>query len=266
MAKTTQRGLAALPFALVLACVTSPLGRTQLRIFPETQMAEMGVAAYDKLKTETPRSRDLRAIGTVRCVADALTAELSGPAARIDWEVTVFADPAANAFALPGGKIGVFTGLLSVARSQDQLATVMGHEVSHVVAGHANERVSTAYATQTGLDYIATLSGKSSPAQKQLIAILGAGAQFGIVLPFSRAQEREADLLGLDLMAKAGFDPEQSIQLWRNMAQAGGAQPPEFLSTHPSHHTRIDELASRMPHARALQDQARAQGKRPNCS
>jgi predicted Zn-dependent protease len=250
----------------LLACATSPLGRRQLRLFPDEQMSQMGIAAYDKMKQETPRSQDARSNSYVRCVANAITAEVTGRYASSRWEVTVFQESTPNAFALPGGKIGVHTGLLTVARNQDQLASVLGHEVGHVLAEHGNERVSTAFAAQTGVELVGTISGSSTPTQQQLLGLLGLGAQVGVLLPFSRAQESEADALGLDLMARAGFDPQQSIQLWRNMSDAGGGQPPEFLSTHPSHGSRIQDLEARMPRARALSEQARAQGRRPACS
>jgi predicted Zn-dependent protease len=252
--------------AVSVACVTSPLGRRQLAFFPEAEMASMGVAAYDKLKTETPQSKDAGKNRYVRCVADAITAEIEGAHAQTRWEVTLFEESSANAFALPGGKIGVHTGLLDVARGQDQLATVLGHEVAHVLANHSNERVSTAFATQTGLDLVQSISGAASPTQQQLFGLLGVGAQVGILLPFSRTQESEADLLGLDLMGRAGFDPRQSVDLWENMARAGGGQPPEFLSTHPSHDTRIQDLEARIPSVMQLRSAARARGKVPSCS
>lgn len=258
---------AAAPIVAValLACTTSPLGRSQLRLFPESEMAAMGATAFQKMQTEMPVSRDERAGRIVRCIADAITAAIEGEHAGTRWEVTVFEEPTPNAFALPGGKIGVNTGLFQVAQNQDQLATVIGHEVAHVLAGHSNERVSTQYAAQAGLSAVQVLSGASSPAQQQLIALLGAGAQVGVILPFSRAQEREADLMGLDLMARAGFDPQQSIALWQNMAAAGGGQPPEFLSTHPSHGTRIGDLQQRMPGAMLLREGARQRGAQPRC-
>jgi predicted Zn-dependent protease len=250
---------------VLLACATSPLGRRQLRLFPDEQMSQMGIAAYDKMKQEMPPSRDASTKSYVSCVANAVTAEVTGRYARSRWEVTVFQEPTPNAFALPGGKIGVHTGLLKVARNQDQLATVLGHEVAHVLADHGNERVSTAFAAQSGVELVGAIGGSSTPAQQQLLGLLGLGAQVGVLLPFSRAQESEADSLGLDLMARAGFDPRQSIQLWKNMSNAGGGQPPEFLSTHPSHGTRIQNLEARMSGARVLSEQAHAQGRRPAC-
>jgi predicted Zn-dependent protease len=260
-------GLICLVILLLAACATSPLGRSQLRLFPPGEIAAMGATAFDKLKAETPQSRDPRVNRYVRCVADAITSDLRATQGQTAWEVVVFADDSANAFALPGGKVGVYTGLLRVAVNQDQLATVIGHEVAHVLADHPNERISTMYATQLGLQQVVSiLGGASSPGQQQLMGLLGVGAQVGVILPFSRTQEREADLLGLDLMARAGFDPRQSLELWQRMAQAGGARPPEFLSTHPSSETRMKDLSERLPTVMPLYEQARAQGKRPNCS
>ncbi len=250
---------------LCIACATSPLGRSQLKLFPDAEMGRMGIAAFEQLKSEMPTSRDARTDRYVRCVADAITRTLPPSPMQSSWEVVVFEDGSPNAFALPGGKIGVHTGLLMVASDQDQLATVIGHEVAHVLAGHSNERVSTAFATESSLQILSTLSGASSPAQRQLIGLLGAGAQIGILLPFSRAQETEADKLGLDLMADAGFDPRASVTLWQNMSALGGAQPPEFLSTHPANTTRIQELRNRIPSALPRYEKARASGRRPRC-
>ena len=150
-----------------------------------------------------------------------------------------------------------------MARNRDQLATVVGHEVAHVVAHHSNERVSNAYVAESGMKLAQTLAGEASPMQQQLLGLLGVGAQYGVLLPYGRAQESEADLLGLDLMARAGFDPRESVALWQNMAKAGGQQPPEFLSTHPSHRTRIADLERRIPSALKLREQARSS--RPSC-
>jgi predicted Zn-dependent protease len=251
--------------AVALACATSPTGRRQLKLFPEAQMSAMGAAAYDTMRAEMPRSRDERLARSVRCITDALAAEVQGPYAGVRWEVTVFEEPSPNAFALPGGKIGVHTGLFEVARNQHQLATVLGHELAHVMADHSNERVSTAFAAQTGLDLVAALSGEPSATQQQLLGLLGVGAQVGVLLPFGRTQEREADSMGLDLMARAGFDPRESVVLWRNMSRAGDGAPPEFLSTHPSHGTRIADLEARMGGALLVYEGAQQRGRRPSC-
>lgn len=228
-------------------------------------MAQMGVAAFAKQKEETPASKDAVANAYVACVARSITAAVQGAYSNTKWEVVVFQSDAVNAFALPGGKIGVYTGLLKVAENQDQLAAVIGHEVAHVLASHSNERVSTAYATDTSVQLVSIAVGATTQSQQQLYGLLGMGAQVGVVLPFGRAQESEADLLGLDLMARAGFDPRQSVNLWQNMARAGGAASPEFLSTHPSNATRIQNLQGRLDVAMPLRDQARAAGRKPNC-
>jgi predicted Zn-dependent protease len=248
----------------VAACTTSPLGRQQLALFSEADMVRMGATAYSEMQGQIPVESDARVTGYVRCVASAVAAA-AGPQQGTQWEVTVFRDESANAFALPGGKIGVHTGLLDVAKGQDQLATVIGHEVAHVLARHANERVSTNAVAQTGLQAVQILAGATSPAKQQLFGLLGVGAQVGVLLPFSRAQETEADLLGLDLMARAGFDPRASVPLWQNMAASGGGGTPEFLSTHPTHGSRIANLQNRIPQALPLYEQARAAGRQPRC-
>jgi predicted Zn-dependent protease len=247
--------------AVLVACATSPLGRKQLRFFPDEQLDQMGVAAYAQTKQETPSSTNTVVNSYVSCVANAVTAVVDSGSR---WEVTVFEKDDVNAFALPGGKIGVYTGLLKVAKNQEQLAAVISHEVAHVLARHGNERVSTAYATQTGLQLVQVVAGGASQDKSNVMALLGLGAQVGVILPFSRTQESEADLLGLDLMSKAGFDPRASVDLWKNMAAAGGGGP-EFLSTHPSSGTRIKDLENRMPRALPLYQQARAQGRVPRC-
>ncbi len=248
---------------LVAACTTSPLGRSQLRLFPEQAMASMGVSAFTQLKQKGSVGRSGRTNEYVECVARAITAELGDGAGA--WEVVVFEEDSANAFALPGKKIGVHTGLLDVAGNQDQLAAVIGHEVAHVVAHHGNERYSAGVATQVGMQVAASALDIKDPKVRLGLAALGLGLQVGVLLPYGRAHESEADLLGLDLMARAGFDPRQSIELWKNMSAAGGAAPPEFLSTHPSHTTRIGGLRKRLDLAVPLYERARATGKRPNC-
>lgn len=247
---------------VLVACATSPTGRKTLKLFPEAQLTQMGAAAYQETKKQTPVSSNARERAYVACVAGAVTSLVGG-----DWEVTLFEDEAANAFALPGGKIGVYSGLLKVAENAPQLAAVIGHEIAHVQAEHANERVSTNYVAQAGMALAEAVTGAYGAAkQQQLMGLLGLGAQYGVLLPFSRAQESEADVLGLDLMARAGFDPRASVALWQNMAKQAGGQPLEFMSTHPSHSTRIDDLQAGMPQAMRLYEAARQGGRAPNCS
>lgn len=249
--------------ALIGACATSPLGRNQLILLPAAQMDQMGITAYQQMKSEQPLSQDGVTNNYVLCVANTLLTSMDNNPGN--WEVNVFVDDSANAFALPGGKIGVNSGLLKVARSQDQLAAVIGHEIGHVIAQHSNERMSIQYATQTGMQMLQALSGEASPEKQQLFALLGLGSQVGIALPFSRKHEAEADLIGLQLMAKAGFDPRQSVTLWQNMAAANGSGGLEFLSTHPANNTRINGLQANMGEALALYEQARKAGRVPRC-
>ena len=245
---------------LLAGCATSPTGRSQLVLMPESEINQMGLQAFTTIKKETKVDRSTVTNRYVQCVAQAITREVGG-----NWEVVVFNDSDANAFALPGGKIGVYTGMLKVAENQDQLASVIGHEVAHVLARHSNERISQKFAVEQGLGLISAAANPQSGTGKTVMGVLGVGAQYGILMPYSRIQESEADIYGLDLMARAGFDPRESVQLWKNMARSGGGQPPEFLSTHPSHSTRISGLNRRIPTAMQLQKRAIQSGKRPDC-
>lgn len=258
--------VAAFTVALCAACATSPLGRSQLRLFPSEQLDQMGAAAFKNIDQQTPRADDPRLTRYVTCVADNILAAVPG-VSRQNWEVAVFESDDENAFALPGGKIGVYSGMVRVAETQDQLAAVIGHEVAHVIAEHGNERVSTSFATDTGVQLAGVLaSGSTSGDSQTLMSLLGLGAQVGVLLPFSRTQEEEADLIGLDYMAAAGFKPEASIALWRNMqAAAEGDSPPELLSTHPATASRIQALEERLPSAMSAYQKAVAQGRRPDC-
>lgn len=251
---------------LVIACATSPTGRRQLTLFPEAEMAQMGDKSYQEIQQKLPATQDAGTVAFVECVANAIIDVTGPPEGGGQWEVTVFESEQANAFALPGGNIGVYTGLLQVTENPAQLAAVIGHEIAHVTADHSNERLSTAYATQTGLQVIQVASGAAGVAgQQQIMALLGLGAQVGILLPYSRTQESEADILGLRYMAKAGFDPRESVALWQNMSRAGGEAPPEFLSTHPSNESRINQLREAIPKVLPLYQQAQASGRTPQC-
>lgn len=245
--------------AVVLAaCSVSPTGRKQLLLFPDAEVAGMGVAAFDQQKKETAVLHDAKTNAYVHCVAGQLLRTMGEQPAN--WEVVVFDSKQVNAFALPGRKIGVYTGLLGVANNQHMLAAVVGHEIGHVIAQHSNERLSTQYAAQTGMALLQQMSGEMTENKQMLFGLLGLGAQYGVILPYGRQQESEADIIGLDLMAKAGFDPQQSVLLWQNMSKASGSQPPQFLSTHPSNESRIRDLQAQMASAQALQQKARAAG------
>ncbi len=256
---------------IMVGCTNqSPTGRGQTLLFSQDQMREMGAQSFAQIKQQEKASTDPAINAYVRCVADAVTdpALLASidPNQRETWEVVVFESDQVNAFALPGGHIGVYTGLLKVAKTPDQLATVLGHEVAHVLADHGNEQVSRAQMTNAGLEIVQIALGASGASNQDLImAGLGLGAQVGIALPFGRQQESEADVVGLELMARAGFDPAASVDLWHNMARASGGAPPELLSTHPSHSTRIQDLQQMQGQAQGWYQQAKAQGRRPGC-
>jgi metalloendopeptidase OMA1, mitochondrial len=230
---------------LLAACESAPItGRNQLILVPESQDAQMGLQAYQEIKKEEKVSNDPKLNQEIRAVGQRIAAISGHP--DWDWQFTLFQDDEPNAFALPGGKVGVNTGLFKVARNDAQLATVLGHEVGHAVARHGAERMSQGMLEQAGL---AVLGATTGAGYAQLAA---QAATLAIILPYSRTQESEADHIGLILMAKAGYDPRQAIELWQNFQKLGGDRPPEFLSTHPSEGTRIERLQELMPEALAI--------------
>jgi len=247
--------------ATLAACASSPLERRQVVLYSEADMTARGEAAYSQMRAEIAASEDARATRYVQCVADHVVEALPN-AQRVNtqWEVTLFASEQVNAFALPGGKIGVYEGLLDVAINQHQLAAVMAHEVGHVLANHSNERASQSALRNVGFG-VAQILGASDTT----LRALDVGTQLGLFLPFNRTQESEADVIGLTLMARAGFEPEESMSLWENMAATAGERSPELLSAHPSPSTRMDELRARMPAAEAELDAAQARSATPDC-
>ncbi|MDM8564782.1 M48 family metallopeptidase [Candidatus Halobeggiatoa sp. HSG11] len=245
---------------VLVSCVTSPLGRKQLNFMPADQMNTMGIEAFSQMKQENPIETNRQINNYVTCIANALIQVSDN---KTEWEVVVFKDETANAFALPGGKIGVHTGLLNIAENQHQLAAVVGHEIGHVLANHSNERVSQEFVLSQGLTLIKSVSNTQSEMGQQVMGLLGIGAQYGIILPYSRTHESEADEMGLYFMAKAGFDPTESVKLWQNMGAGNESQPPEFSSTHPSHDTRIANLNRAMGQAKHLYKQV---VNKPNCN
>ncbi|WP_213996908.1 M48 family metallopeptidase [Arsukibacterium sp.] len=258
--------LAAVAALVVVACAQSPTGRNQIMLFDDKQLSTMGAQTFETMKAETPISKDARINDYVQCIASALLRVTPQEYLTNPWEVVVFDSEQVNAFALPGGKIGVYTGLLKVAENQEQLAAVVGHEIAHVMAGHSNERLSTNQFLQSAL----ALGDAGTKAygvkyQQEIMAMLGVGAQLGITLPFSRTHESEADIVGLDLMAKAGFEPRQAVNLWQNMAAASSNNTPQFLSSHPIPENRIAELRARMPEAMATFNERKKSGRLPAC-
>lgn len=230
-------------FILALGCATSPTGRSQLSLISSSQMNQMGAQSFEQMKKKIPIDQSPRNNRLVKCVSLRLLKAIGEKPGS--WEVIVFKDQSPNAFALPGNKIGVHTGMLSLIENPHQLAAVIGHEIGHVHSNHGNERVSQNMLVKGGLTLSSVFLGleKNNTKGQLLFAALGLGAQVGILLPFSREHEREADRLGLDYMSKAGFDPFQASRLWEIMKQkAGGRAPAEFFSTHPSNDSRIKNL------------------------
>jgi len=255
--KNTALLICALP--LLNACATSPLGRSQLILISDEEVNTMGVQAFAQMKEKQPTSNNKTDNDFVNCVARALLKEVGG-----DWEVVVFEDESFNAFALPGSKIGVHTGLVSLVDNADQLAAVIGHEIGHVQAHHGNERMSQEMAVQQGLSITQAIFSPTSALGQSAMSALGLG--YGVVLPFSRLHESEADIIGLRLMAQAGFNPRESVNLWIKMGQASeGQNLPEFMSTHPTSSTRIKDLEKNMPQALQTQQAAITAGKRLDC-
>lgn len=198
----------------------SPTGRGQLLMFDQAQMRQMGLASFAQIKASELISDDPQILEYVQCVTAALTRpELLhhiNPNQQEQWEVVVFESEQANAFALPGGHIGIYTGLLHRAKNAAQLAAIVGHEIGHVLANHGNEQVSRSQATNIGLGVIQVALGASETTaanQSLIMAGLGLGAQIGILLPYGREQERESDVIGLELMARAGFNPAAAMTL-----------------------------------------------------
>jgi metalloendopeptidase OMA1, mitochondrial len=246
-------------------CETNPYtGRQQLLMTSVDQEMQMGTQAYAQVKSDPKmrQSQDPREIEPVKRIAAriieaAKRSKYAEMAQQFQWEVTVIKDDKMlNAFALPGGKIAVYTGIFSVAKTEAGLAAVMGHEVVHALARHGAERMSQGQLTNAALQAAGAAIGMSSsnPMLSQTaMAALGVGAQVGVLLPFSRAHESEADYIGILLAADAGYDPRESVGLWERMAQlSGGGGPAEFMSTHPGHETRIEQLKQWMPEAMAI--------------
>ncbi len=243
--------LALVVFTSIMACQTVPItGRSQLLLLSEADEVQMGIQSYQQVLRKSKVSTDPATNSMVRRVG-ARIAEATGRT-NLPWEFTVIEDQQANAFALPGGKVAVYTGILPITRDDAGLAAVLGHEIAHAIARHGAERVSQELLVQVGLAGTMAALSKGDPNTVQNVgALLGAGAGVGLLLPWGRAQESEADHLGLIYMAKAGYDPHAARDLWVRMAEAskGKGRPPEFLSTHPSEATRIRRIDAWLPEA-----------------
>jgi len=236
---------------LLSGCVS----QTQIEIESADQFAQM--------RAQMPVTNSVTDKAYVRCVANLIIQQLEEPYASYDWDIEVFEDEAINAFAMPGGKIGVFTGIFKVATNQDELGAVLGHEVAHVTRDHSLERANRTMITQnTAILGSEVLDASTGMETTDLIVM---GAELGLLRPYGRGQESEADLVGLKYMADAGFDPRSSIALWTNMGKESPAGPPEWLSTHPSGESRIADLAGDLAETLPLYNAAIAEGRQPNC-
>ena len=255
----------AISVAALAGCETNPYtGRSQLLMTSVSEEMKMGAQAYDQVKSDPKMrpSQDPREIEPVKRVAARIVeaakrSKYAEVAKQFQWEVTIIKDDkTANAFALPGGKMAVYTGIFSMAKTEAGLAAVMGHEVVHALARHGAERMSQGQLTNATLQVVGVAAGAAGGGGmlgQAAMAALGVGAQVGVLLPFSRKHESEADYIGILLAADAGYDPRESVALWERMGQmSGGGAPSEFMSTHPSHETRIDQLKKWMPEAMAI--------------
>lgn len=239
------------------ACNTVPYtNRSQFNLLDSATENQMGFQAYQEVLGTEKIVKSGSNAEMVKRVADRIAAAADrdaterGTKLNFDWQVVLIDSPMVNAWCMPGGKMGVYTGILPVTQSEAGLAVVMGHEVGHAIARHGGERITHQMGVEAALTAVQMgLSKQSSATQQTVMTALGAGSQVGVLLPFSRSHESEADHIGIILMAKAGYDPHEAPKLWERMSKLGGSGGPEFLSTHPSNETRIKELTALIPMA-----------------
>ncbi len=245
---------------LLAACSSVPVtGRKQLNLIPDSEMLAMSYREYGQFLQENPLSTDQEATAMVKRVGVRIQRAVeryfaeNGMAEALrgyQWDFNLVESEDVNAWCMPGGKVVVYTGILPVTENETGLAVVMGHEIAHAVAEHGNERMSQALLTQYGAVALdAALQNEPEQTRGLWMTAFGVGSQLGVLLPYSRKQESEADHLGLVFMAMAGYDPNAAIPFWQRMAAGGGGAPPEFLSTHPSDQTRIRGIQEHLPDA-----------------
>jgi len=243
----------------LLSCATVPItGRKQLSIIPGTTMLSMSLQQYSeflnshKLSTDQKQTQMVKSVGArIQKAVEKYFIEnnMSEELENYSWEFNLVESKEVNAWCMPGGKVVVYTGILPITGDENGLAVVMGHEIAHAIAGHGNERMSQGLALQLGGMAISTAMAKKPEATQQLwMSAFGIGAQYGLMLPYSRLHENEADHLGMIFMAMAGYDPNTTVEFWKRMAQEKqGKAPPEFMSTHPSDETRINNIRELIP-------------------
>jgi predicted Zn-dependent protease len=241
-------------FSILIACASVPItNRQSLSLLPESQLATMSLQEYDKVLKDSKLSRNKKQVEMVRRVgnkiaksAEAFLAEagMQSEIKNLKWEFNLIEDDKlANAWVMPGGKAAVYTGILKYTRDETGLAVVLGHEVAHAIARHGNERMSQGLLAQMGgVALSVALSQNSAATQNLFMQAYGAGATVGLLLPYSRLHESEADRIGLTLMARAGYDPREAVPFWQRMNEQGGRRPPEFLSTHPAPESRVANI------------------------
>ena len=249
-----------LSFSL-MSCSTVPItGRSQLNLISDSTMNSMSFQQYgeflksNKISTDKKKTQMVKRVGgNIQKAVERFFAEkgMSSELAGYGWEFNLVEGSDVNAWCMPGGKVVVYTGMLPIAGDETGLAVVMGHEIAHAVAKHGSERMSQGLVAQMGGMALSTaLTEQPAQTQQLWMTVFGVGAQYGVLLPYGRTQESEADRLGLIFMAMAGYDPNQAVGFWQRMAQEkGGKAPPEFLSTHPSDETRIKKIKETIPEA-----------------
>lgn len=253
---------------IVLACKTVPItGRKQFNLVPDSQVLPMSFAQYEgflkenKLSTNATQTKQIKDIGSriSKAVDRYMRANgMTEEANNYKWEFNLVQDSTMNAWCMPGGKVVFYTGILPVCKNEDGIAAVMGHEVAHAFAKHGQERMTQGIAAQLGGIAVALgTAGKKEETQQIWNAVYGIGAQVGM-LKYSRVHETEADRLGMVFMIMAGYQPKEAVNVWIRMSELGGQQPPEFLSTHPSHETRIKNLTDYIPEATMIAKKANA--------
>jgi predicted Zn-dependent protease len=242
---------------VLTACTTNPVtGRKELNMVSGDEETKLGLTSFDQMKKEVPVSKDPTANAMVQRVGKKIAAIAGKDMPNAQWEFVVFDSKEANAFCLPGGKVGVYTGLLPIAKDDSGLATVLGHEIGHAVSHHGAERMSQAQLLQVGGQAVGALTSNSSQiTQTAVAAVYGLGGKLGYELPHSRAQESEADKIGLIYMTRAGYAPEQALAFWQRFAAYnnanGGSKTPGFLSTHPLDEVRIKQIQEWIPEVKA---------------
>ncbi len=252
--------------AVAASCASSPTGRSQLVFMSEAELEREGRARFEAIRETQALVTDRATIDYVACVTNAVVNQLEGDAKDMYWELAIVDNPAVNAQVLPGGKIVVYSGILAVAENQDQLAAVIGHEIAHVTARHPNERMSRIAATNAVADTATLVLGGGYARQTAAASsAVNPISTYLVMFPHTRTQETEADIVGLEYMARAGFDPRESVELWKAMEAKNASSVPEYMSTHPSSETRINDLIEHYPTALVYYNQAQQEGLYPDC-